>query len=92
MMRPEDGALLFDYYSSPSMPYPRIYESSRYSKAERAMIASAFAEIRDKGMEAASWGSAVHDVKTLRSFERGRVYRIVAHPKGGLEPLVLESE
>ena len=85
------GSLLFDSYDSGG--FPEILAGISWSPKEEKTIKSAFSAARKKaasGLPAAgevkgSFGSAVHEVSTLSSFEEGIVYQVVCRVKGGVE-------
>jgi hypothetical protein len=90
-IKPASGTLLFDTYDDSG--FPEVLGGISWTEAERAVISSAFASARRKaaaGLPAAdsgkgAYGSAVHEVGKLSSFELGMVYKVVCRAKGGVE-------
>ncbi len=83
-MAAHDGIMLFDFYSSEH--FPQIYYRDSLSESDKNTLKEIFANVRDSSyVDKNSFGSAVHDVAGLKSFELGQVYRVIVHPKGGIE-------
>lgn len=87
------GTLLFDSYDSRG--FPEVLRGVEWKSKEEKAIREAYAKARRlaaKGLPASDsvpggYGSAVHEVAKLASFEPEVVYKIVCRIKGGVEVL-----
>lgn len=85
------GTLLFDSYDEEG--FPGVLRGIPWKAREEKAIREAYAKARRlaaKGLPASDaahggYGSAVHEVAKLASFEIGAVYKVVCRVKGGVE-------
>jgi hypothetical protein len=96
-----EGELLFDRYDRSGFPGifdGRSKDLPALSAAEKLSLAALFGRIRKEAVPDGSastgrrdgFGSAVHELSAISSFEKGLVYRIVCRAKGGIE--IMEDE
>jgi hypothetical protein len=96
---PKDGMPIFRFYNFNGVPEIHSYDGldtdTRQLLSELFLQVMKIESINNDGpidMSAAeielmkkSFGNAVHDIKTIKTFEKGRVYALVIHTKGGIE-------
>ncbi len=96
---PRDGMLLFSFYDRQGFPeiygYDGLDENTRQSLKElfqQVISIESIREdlpfqvnVREKELEKNMFGNAVHDIKRIKTFEKGRVYALAVHTKGGIE-------
>ncbi len=89
LIPPSRGTLLFDYYERDG--FPLIHDSAGLEAKDRSILSELFARVRSPSFQESdregrrSWGSVVHDIRNLSSFEVGAIYSLVVRPSGGME-------
>jgi hypothetical protein len=96
---PKDGMPLFNFYDNGGVP--EIHNFEGLDSDTRQLLKELFEQVmklesinetiplneklQDIDLIEKSFGNAVHDIKTIQSFETNRVYALVLHTKGGIE-------
>lgn len=82
---PSSGTNLYPRYDRSG--FPAIFEGGGFQAAGRRKLVDLFRTLKEDGEPSGSFGSVVHDLARMASFETGVVYRVAVHPKGGIEIL-----
>lgn len=89
LIPPSRGTELFNYYDRNG--FPLIHDSAALDERDRTLLSELFGRVRlpsfsENAYEGRrSWGSVVHDIRNLASFEVGAVYSLVVRESGGME-------
>jgi len=85
---PNDGILLYSYYDKGG--YPMVYVEKDMNKELKEGLKELFTILKE-GKETDIkdyFGNMVHDLKYLREFQTGAIYKIVTRTKGGIEVML----
>ncbi|MCK5537748.1 MAG: hypothetical protein KAI79_13055 [Bacteroidales bacterium] len=66
--------------------FPMVFYSEKITDESKAALSDLFTKIKDPNQEIKEqFGSVVHDMHGIKSFEPGYTYKIIVHTKGGIE-------
>lgn len=84
LLPPAQGKLLHDLYDDHG--FPAVFGGQGMSDEEKEPLIKVFQAVK-KGelISSRHFGNAVHDMKQLKSFREGYVYRVDCRRKGGIE-------
>ena len=80
---PSEGLPLFPLYDNNG--FPQVFDTKEMPPKLRETLTDLFSKLKQGQNGGGAFGSAVHDIKSLKSFRSGEVYRIVTRLKGGIE-------
>lgn len=84
---PKNGILLTDFYDK--QEFPQIFHHSKITSEAKEAFTLLFEQLKTDSIhrDSKQFGNMVHDIKQIKSFQEGYVYKIVVHTKGGIEVL-----
>jgi hypothetical protein len=85
----EKGISLLEYYDKDG--FPQIFASKALDRKTKDGLSALYLQLKLGRQPGGSFGNAVHDIKEIKEFRIGTVYRAVARKKGGIE-IVEETE
>ncbi len=84
---PKNGIILTGFYDKQG--FPQIFHHSQITNQGKEAFTLLFDELKTDSIQhdLKQFGNMVHDIKQIKSFQEGYVYKIVVHTKGGIEVL-----
>lgn len=85
---PDNGDILFSFYDKKG--FPQIFHYKGIDKKLSDGLSSLFERIKSNKLrpEDVYFGNMVHDLKGIKNYEEGEVYKVIVHTKGGIEVVV----
>ena len=84
----EKGRALFSTYDQDG--FPGVFADKDMKEGTKNDLKALFAALKQGKRPGGAFGNAVHDIKELKTFETGIVYKVVTRLKGGIE--IMEDE
>ncbi len=84
---PKDAILIVNDYNSED--FPQIFSFQQIDKKHFEFLSKKYNQLLRKNLTFGNdFGNSIHDIKELKQFEVGVVYKFIVHSKGGIEVLV----